>query len=131
MNILIQSLHEKCPNTEFFLVRIFPHSDWKRRYGVSLVFNPNGGKYGPQKNTEFGYFSRSESGSNLKKKYEQWGSAKKYGIYRDNYCHSPVTMQKCESQTKVMRKQSTPNFPKNEHFLPPWYLRACIGGIKC
>ena len=25
------SLREKCPNTEFFLVRIFPHSDWIRR----------------------------------------------------------------------------------------------------
>ena len=25
------SLREKCPNTELFLVRIFPHSDWIRR----------------------------------------------------------------------------------------------------
>ena len=25
------SLPENCPNTEFFLVRIFPHSDWIRR----------------------------------------------------------------------------------------------------
>ena len=25
------SLHGKCPNTAFFLVRIFPHSDWIRR----------------------------------------------------------------------------------------------------
>ena len=25
-------LPEKCPDTEFFLVRIFPHSDWIRRY---------------------------------------------------------------------------------------------------
>ena len=25
------SLREKCPDTEFFLVRIFPHSDWIRR----------------------------------------------------------------------------------------------------
>ena len=24
------SLREKCPNTEFFLVRIFPHSDQKK-----------------------------------------------------------------------------------------------------
>ena len=24
----VPSLREKCPNTEFFLVRIFPHSDW-------------------------------------------------------------------------------------------------------
>ena len=33
-------LREKCPNTEFFLVHIFPHSD---------VFSPNAGKYGPEK----------------------------------------------------------------------------------
>ena len=26
-----ESLREKCPNTELFLVRIFPHSDWIRR----------------------------------------------------------------------------------------------------
>ena len=28
---LLKSLREKCLNTEFFLVRIFPHSDWIRR----------------------------------------------------------------------------------------------------
>ena len=28
--ILKLTLREKCPNTEFFLVRIFPHSDWIR-----------------------------------------------------------------------------------------------------
>ena len=39
-----RSLHEKCPNTEFFLVRIFPHSDWIRT----------------RKNSVFGHFSRSE-----------------------------------------------------------------------
>ena len=49
MNILIQSLHEKSPNTEFFLVRIFPHSDWKRRDTKYLcVFSPNAGKYEPE-----------------------------------------------------------------------------------
>ena len=36
------SLREKCPNTEFFLVRIFPYSDWIRI----------------RKNSVFGYFSR-------------------------------------------------------------------------
>ena len=35
----------KCPNTEFFLVRIFLYSD----YGVISVFSPNAGKYGPKK----------------------------------------------------------------------------------
>ena len=37
-------MREKCPNTEFFLVRIFLHSDW-----IWRVFRPNVGKYGPEK----------------------------------------------------------------------------------
>ena len=41
-------LREKCPNTEFFLVLIFPHSDWIRR---------DTERYG--KNSVFGQFSRS------------------------------------------------------------------------
>ena len=40
-------LREKCPNTEFFLVRTFQHSDWIRNY--LSVFSPNAGKYGPEK----------------------------------------------------------------------------------
>ena len=41
---------EKCPNTEFFLVRIFPHSDWIWRDTPCLfVFSPNEGQYGPEK----------------------------------------------------------------------------------
>ena len=44
------SLHEKCPNTELFLVRIFPHSDRIRTETPYLsVLNPNVGKYGPEK----------------------------------------------------------------------------------
>ena len=43
-------LHEKCPNIEFFLVRICPHSDWMRRDKEYLsVFSPNTGKYGLEK----------------------------------------------------------------------------------
>ena len=43
-----------------------------------------------------------------------------------------VIRQKRESQNSVSRKQSTPNFPKNELFLPPrthTYVRN--GGKKC
>ena len=40
---LTPTLCEVCPNTEFFLVRIFPHSDWIRS----------------RKNSVFGHFSRS------------------------------------------------------------------------
>ena len=43
------SLHEKCPNTELFLVHIFLYSDWIRRDSPYLsVFSPNTGKYGPE-----------------------------------------------------------------------------------
>ena len=41
------TLREMCPNTKFFLIRIFPHSHWIRR-DIS-VFSPNAGKYGPEK----------------------------------------------------------------------------------
>ena len=47
---LRSSLHEKSPNAEFFLVRIFPHSDWIQRDNPYLsVFSPNAGKCGPEK----------------------------------------------------------------------------------
>ena len=47
------TLREKFPDTEFFLVRIFPHLDWIGRD------TPNAGKYGPEKNSVFRHFSRS------------------------------------------------------------------------
>ena len=47
---LVFSLREMCPNTEFFLVRVFSHSDWIRKDTKYLsVFSPNAGKYGPEK----------------------------------------------------------------------------------
>ena len=50
INPFVLTLREKCPNTEFFLVLIFPHSDWIRRDILYLyVFGPNEGKYGPEK----------------------------------------------------------------------------------
>ena len=43
------TLSEKCPYSEFILVRIFPHSDWIRRETEYLsVFSPTVGKYGPE-----------------------------------------------------------------------------------
>ena len=53
-----ESLSEKCPNTEFFLVRTFADLDWLRRislYSVQMRNNTD------QKNSVFGDFSRSES----------------------------------------------------------------------
>ena len=46
------SLSEKCPNTEFFLVHIFPHSDWIRRFHSEWNTDQ-------KKNSVFGHFSRS------------------------------------------------------------------------
>ena len=47
--ICYEGIAWKCPNTEFVLVRIFPHSDWIRRVTEYLsVFSPNAGKYGPE-----------------------------------------------------------------------------------
>ena len=44
------TLREKSPNTAFYLVCIFPHSDWTRRDTPYLsVFSPNAGKCGPEK----------------------------------------------------------------------------------
>ena len=51
-----QTLREKCPNTELFLVRIFPHSDWIRRDAYLSVFSPNAGKYGPEITPYLGTF---------------------------------------------------------------------------
>ena len=43
-DFLTVTWREKCPNTEFFLVRFFPHSDW-----IRTDTPPNTGKYGPEK----------------------------------------------------------------------------------
>ena len=39
------------PNTEFFLVHIFPYLDGIPRFTEQIsIFSPNTGKYGPEKN---------------------------------------------------------------------------------
>ena len=49
-SICYKALREKCPDTEFFLVRIFLHWDWIRRDMEFLsASSPNTGKYGPEK----------------------------------------------------------------------------------
>ena len=52
-----ESLREKCPNTEFFLVSIFSDSNWiQRNTNYLSVFSPNVGKYGPKKTSYFDIF---------------------------------------------------------------------------
>ena len=44
------ALREKCPNTEFFLARIFLYLDWIRKFTKQIsLFSPNTGKYRPEK----------------------------------------------------------------------------------
>ena len=44
------TLRKKCPNTEFFLVRILPQSDWILRDTEYLsAFNPNAENYWQEK----------------------------------------------------------------------------------
>ena len=46
-NFSLFSLREKCPNTEFFLVRIFLYSDWIRRFSPNSLWIQK--KYGSEK----------------------------------------------------------------------------------
>ena len=53
------SLREKCLNTEYFLFRIFPHSDCIQRDLKYLsVFSPKAGKYGPEKTPYLTFFTQ-------------------------------------------------------------------------
>ena len=52
------SLRKKCPNTEFFLVRIFSHSGWIRIRIEYLRIQSECGKIRTRKNSVFGHFSR-------------------------------------------------------------------------
>ena len=59
VNFEARALREKCPNTEFFLVRIFSTSDWIRRDTEYLsVFSPNLGKYGTEKTPHLDIFTQ-------------------------------------------------------------------------
>ena len=43
------TVRDKCPNKQFFLVCIFPHSDWIWREEYLSALSPNAVKYGPEK----------------------------------------------------------------------------------
>ena len=65
------ALREKCPDTEFYLVRIFPHSDWIRRDAEYLcVFSPNAGKYGPQKTPHLDIFYAVFNKANISEAFQ-------------------------------------------------------------
>ena len=62
-NFIAKSLREKCPNTEFFLVRIFLYSDWIESftpiYSVNLRIQSKYRQIRTRENSIFEHFSRS------------------------------------------------------------------------
>ena len=55
----IFTLREKCPNTEFFLIRILLYSDWIRIESVNLRIHSEYRKMRTRKNSLYGHFSGS------------------------------------------------------------------------
>ena len=58
--IVFHTLHEKCPNTQFFLVCIFLYSDCTEIYSINLCIQSEYKKIRTRKNSVFGHFSRSD-----------------------------------------------------------------------
>ena len=56
LQILLLTLREKCPNKEYFLVRIFLYSHCIQILKEISVFSPNTGKYGPEKTPQLDTF---------------------------------------------------------------------------
>ena len=56
-------LREKCQNTGLFSGPYFPAFGLNEERSSLSVFSPNVGKYGPEKNSVFGHFSRSACAS--------------------------------------------------------------------
>ena len=53
------SLRERCPNSELFLVVVFPYSDWIPRFTMEIyMFCPNAGKNVPRKTSTLGTFTQ-------------------------------------------------------------------------
>ena len=52
------ALGEKCPNTELFLVRIFPHSEWIQRDRKYLRIHASCRKIRTRNNSVFGHFTQ-------------------------------------------------------------------------
>ena len=80
-----EKLREKCPNTEFFLVRIFSHSYCIRNDTPYFsVFSPNAGKYRPEKTPYLDTFhAMNGCQSNWKKTTQSWNSfAEQITVFR-------------------------------------------------
>ena len=76
-----QSLREKCPNTEYFLVRISPH--WDPACGVPLRIQSESAEMRTKKNSVFRHFSRSEFW--IKNWFLIWGIFGIFDSYTDLY----------------------------------------------
>ena len=82
----MEKLREKCPNTEVFLVRIFPHSD----------------SIQTRKNSVFGDFSRSES-DNCTNNY----------LFLIGQAHKTVLMQIVTSEKNICDQNDKPSNPRS------------------
>ena len=76
-------MREKCPNTGFFLVHIFPDLDSTRRDTEYLsVFSPNTGKYEPEKTPYLNTFHAVTDNIN------SWSGASNESIQIDFICQN-------------------------------------------
>ena len=97
-------LREKCPNTEFFLVRIFPHSN----RSISPI-QSECRKIRTRTNSIFGHFSRSDPVEISQK----------------------VIRQKSESQNGFYKKAKHGKFSeKRTFFTPDKHTFICLSGSK-
>ena len=67
--LFFQTLRKKCPNTKFFLVCIFPHSDWIREIFRISRIQSQCGKIRTRKNFVLGHFTQILL---LQKEYLSW-----------------------------------------------------------
>ena len=108
-------LREKCPNTEFLLVRIFPHLDWIRRDTKYLsVFSLNAGKCGQEKTPYLDTFHVDEF-SNRTKQQLYWQS------FHADVINSRLVFSRffIFAEISEMRKKQNINLTEVFHVKPP------------
>ena len=102
------ALSEKCPNTELFLVRIFPHSDWRTR---SICIQSECRKIRTRNNSIFGHFSRS----GIRNEHRNLRLSARTFSY--SVCNTAQKMK-----FSINPNQSGGQNTSREKHLPPWYI---------
>ena len=80
-----------------------------------------------RKNSGPGYLSRSESGSNMKKKYEQWGSAKK--IWYLSWSLLSIAGNKAKGWNGGNEKTKPAKFSEKRKFLTSLIFTCMYRGV--